>query len=396
MNSPVSHKAKASHLCSKLLFIIMFILSPLYAVAATFEVQVLDPSTFSPNDLTIEVGDTVRWVNAAGGNSHDVTADDFSFASQTASSFTFERTFNSVAEILYHCTVHSSPASQGGVGMNGRINVVEATTSTDVSVESVNAIDGAYEAGEDFRVLATLKNNGAENSGMFNVKFYASTDAIITSGDTLLGTKSISNINAGAIENIDESVDLPVSMLKGDYFVGIIIDLDDSDTSNNTGVDELTVYVFIEFTMNAGLNDAWFNPVTNGQGFFITIFPDLGFASIAWFTYDTELPPLDAIANLGDPGHRWLTGVGQIIGDEAVLSIELTSGGIFDTPAEIERTDPPGSDGTFTLKFKNCSSGTLEYDITSIDSQGTVPIVRAAADNVRLCNALLRESQLDQ
>ena len=63
--------------------------------------------------------------------------------------------------------------------MNGRINVVEATTSTDVSVESVNAIDGAYEAGEDLRVLATLKNNGAESSGMFNVNFYASTDAII-------------------------------------------------------------------------------------------------------------------------------------------------------------------------------------------------------------------------
>lgn len=42
--------------------------------------------------------------------------------------------------------------------MNGRINVVEATTSTDVSVESVNAIDGAFEAGEDLRVLATADN----------------------------------------------------------------------------------------------------------------------------------------------------------------------------------------------------------------------------------------------
>lgn len=371
-------------------------ISPLYSVAATFEVQVLDPSTFSPNELTIEVGDTVRWVNAAGGNLHDVTADDFSFSSQTASSFNYERTFNSVAEILYHCSVHSSPASQGGTGMNGRISVVEASVSTDVSVESVNAIDGAHEAGEDFRVLATLKNNGAQSSGMFDVNFYASTDAIITSSDTLLATKSISSINAGEVENIDESVDLPADMLKGDYFIGIIIDLDDTDTSNNTGADELAIYVFVEFAMNAGLNDAWFNPVTDGQGFLVTVFPSLGLVSIAWFTYDTELPPLDAISNLGDPGHRWLSGVGSIMGDEAVLNIELTSGGIFDSPTEIERTDPPGSDGTFILKFKNCSSGTLEYDITSIDAQGTVPIVRVAADNVRICNALLRESQLDQ
>ena len=56
-------------------------------------------------------------------------------------------------------------------------------------------------------------------------------------------------------------------MLKGDYYIGIIIDIDDSDSSNNTVVDELAVYVFTEFTMNAGLNDAWFNPANDGQGF---------------------------------------------------------------------------------------------------------------------------------
>jgi hypothetical protein len=53
---------------------------------------------------------------------------------------------------------------------------------------------------------------------------------------------------------------------------------------------------------------------------------------LAWFTYDTELPLNDAIANLGDPEHRWLTAIGTIEGDEAVLDIELTSGGLFDTP----------------------------------------------------------------
>lgn len=29
------------------------------------------------------------------------------------------------------------------------------------------------------------------------------------------------------------------------------------------------------FQINAGLNDAWYNPLTNGQGFFITIFRPL-------------------------------------------------------------------------------------------------------------------------
>lgn len=141
--------------------------------------------------------------------------------------------------------------------------------------------------------------------------------------------------------------------------------------------------------MNAGFNDAWYYPLTDGQGFFITIFPDLGVASVAWFTYDTELPPDDATANLGDPGHRWITAAGPFVGKQAVMDITLTSGGIFDTPTEIERTDPPGSDGTLILTFDSCTSGTVEYDIPSISMSGTVPIQRVAEDNVPLCEALL-------
>jgi len=393
MNSSSPHKTTSGRLFLTLLFISVTFFSPLDAVAATHDVTVGNNS-FSPNDLTIEVGDTVRWTNSSG-RSHDVTADDGSFAGPTSNNFVYSRTFTNIGEVLYYCSVHSSPGQNRNTSMNGRINVIAATISTDVSVELVDAVDGAYEAGEDFRVQATLKNNGAESSGMFNVNFYASVDNVITVGDTLLTTKNITNINAGESENLDESVDLPASMAKGDYFVGAIIDLDDSDLTNNTAVDEVSIYVFVEFTMNAGLNDAWFDPVTDGQGFFITIFPDLGVVSLAWFTYDTVLPPMEATANLGDPGHRWLTGAGTIIGDEAVINIVVTSGGIFDDPAVVDRTDPPGSDGTFTLKFKNCNSGTLDYDITSISAVGTVPIQRVALDNVKLCEALLREFQQD-
>jgi formylglycine-generating enzyme required for sulfatase activity len=142
------------------------------------------------------------------------------------------------------------------------------------------------------------------------------------------------------------------------------------------------------FVINAGLNDAWFNPNTSGQGFFITVFPDLGYVSMAWFTYDTELPPIGATANLGDPGHRWLTAVGPINGNQVLMNIELTSGGIFDTSTEITRTDPPGSDGTIILTFDGCNSGTVEYDIPSIDRQGIVPIQRVVNDNIALCEAL--------
>lgn len=140
--------------------------------------------------------------------------------------------------------------------------------------------------------------------------------------------------------------------------------------------------------MNAGFNDAWYNPLTDGQGFFITVFPDLGKASVAWFTYDTELPPDDATANLGDPGHRWITATGPYADHQSVMDITLTSGGIFDDPTEVQRTDPPGSDGTLTLTFASCKTGIMEYEIPSINMSGSVPIQRVAEDNVALCEAL--------
>ena len=391
MYVPSPYKA---NICLLLLTAVFFI-APLAANAATtHEVQVLDPRSFSPNNLTIEVGDTVRWINAAGGAQHDVTADDGSFASVTASSFTFERTFNSIAEILYYCTVHSSAASAGGTAQNGRIEVIAAAAVTDISVESVEVDDGAFEAGEDLDVTVALKNNSSEDSGEFNLRIYASEDAEITASDTILQSVLVTNLTAESSNTLELSVSLPAEMSAGDYFIGAISDLDDTDSSNNSNVDETSIYVFTEFDINAGLNDAWYNPLTNGQGFFITVFPDTDRIFLSWFTFDTEQPMEDAMANLGDPNHRWLVALGPYSGNEAVLTVYITSGGLFDTPPDVPLTNV--EDGTIILTFKNCNEGTVSYDILSIDSQGEVPIRRIAFDNMPLCNALLRASQQDQ
>jgi DNA-binding beta-propeller fold protein YncE len=141
------------------------------------------------------------------------------------------------------------------------------------------------------------------------------------------------------------------------------------------------------FRLNAGLNDAWYNPVTDGQGFFITVFPELGLVLLAWFTYDTELPPADAQAHLGDAGHRWLIAVGNINGNQSEMEIEIASGGVFDTATDIQRE----MGGTIKLSFDGCKSGKVEYDITSINQQGVVPIQRVANDNTALCEALINQ-----
>jgi len=139
-----------------------------------------------------------------------------------------------------------------------------------------------------------------------------------------------------------------------------------------------------QFSINAGLNDAWYNPDTNGQGFFITVFPELGVVSLAWFTYDTSLPSAGDTANLGDPGHRWITALGSIKGKQVLMNIDVASGGIFDTQTDIAHQP----DGTIILTFKDCNSATVEYNIPSINRQGVVPIKRVAEDNVALCKTL--------
>ena len=73
------------------------------------------------------------------------------------------------------------------------------------------------------------------------------------------------------------------------------------------------------------------------------------------------------------------------------MNITMTTGGIFDGPTEVDRTDPPGSDGTITLAFKSCTAGTIEYDIPSINRQGIMPIERVADDNIVICEALSSE-----
>jgi hypothetical protein len=156
------------------------------------------------------------------------------------------------------------------------------------------------------------------------------------------------------------------------------------DGEQCTGTWEATIDDPEAFTMNAGLNDAWYYPVTAGQGFFIMVFPDMELVSLSWFTYDTVRPDESVTANLGEPGHRWLNALGTYSGNQAVMDITITSGGIFDTPTEVTEVN----DGTIILTFTDCENGTVEYDIPSIDQQGIVPIQRVVGDNIALCEAL--------
>jgi len=141
------------------------------------------------------------------------------------------------------------------------------------------------------------------------------------------------------------------------------------------------------FQINPGLNDAWYNPATAGQGLLLTVFPDIQQIFVAWFTYDLERPPEDVTANLGEPGHRWLTAQGPYEGDTANLTLFVTGGGVFDSPTPKAETDPSG-DGTLTIEFAGCTEALVSYEIESAGISAQMPIQRIAPDNVELCELL--------
>ena len=94
----------------------------------THEVLVVD-NAFMPSSLTIAPGDTVRWVNAAGGAPHDVTSNTNAWtASATATSFTSEVTFNDSGSFNYRCTIHSL--------MTGIVTVETAAAAAELEVQA--------------------------------------------------------------------------------------------------------------------------------------------------------------------------------------------------------------------------------------------------------------------
>ena len=137
------------------------------------------------------------------------------------------------------------------------------------------------------------------------------------------------------------------------------------------------------FVPNAGLNDAWFNLATPGQGLFVTVYPGLNLVFVAMFTFDAQDADGNATAVVGGPNQRWLTAIGPISGNRAVLEVELTTGGLFDSGTP--KPDQLPEQGTFTLEFLSCDAIRLDYELADGTITGSVDYQRVVADNAALC-----------
>jgi hypothetical protein len=314
--------------------------------------------------------------------SHNVRANDGSFSSVTAPSFTYSFTFNEPGSFSYRCTIH--PAVMTGV-----ITVEGAApTQAELSLKEVSVALGNYPQGSSISIDAEVDNLGNAASGAFTISHYASSNNSITAQDTLLGTENRASLPAGEDSSGPFNAMIPIDLPPGSYFIGSIINYNDANAGNNDNIEEGTITVTAaagSFQINAGLNDAWYNPATDGQGFFINVFPLIQKVFVGWFTYDVDPASGDATAVIGGPGQRWITAFGDYSGDTASLDIDIATGGAFDSGQPMPVHQP---DGSLIIQFTDCTHAEVMYDIVSADVSGIIPIQRVTNDNAALCETL--------
>ena len=106
----------------------------------------------------------------------------------------------------------------------------------DLVIESVQAEPSTVEPGETFRLYATLKNQGRGVSTATKLRYYRSTDAVISTEDTQLSSAQRDPLAANA--TIRRYLPVTAPATPGTYYYGVCVDSvsDESDTANNCSI----------------------------------------------------------------------------------------------------------------------------------------------------------------
>ena len=103
----------------------------------------------------------------------------------------------------------------------------------DLVVTSPTVSDSGPAAGETFTLSATVRNAGEGDAAATTLRYYQSTDATITAGDTSVGMVAIAGLAGSGSSS--QSVELTASSSPGTYYYGACVDAvpDETDTTNN-------------------------------------------------------------------------------------------------------------------------------------------------------------------
>ena len=129
------YRNKVQSLALAIFLVLLVILTISSSVSAEdYDISITDDKDFSPEELTINVGDTVTWTND-DDSPHTVTADDGQFDSgNMGEGATWSYTFTEVGTYDYRCDYHSS--------MTATITVVEPDSGDEnITVNHVALVD---------------------------------------------------------------------------------------------------------------------------------------------------------------------------------------------------------------------------------------------------------------
>ena len=110
---------------------------------------------------------------------------------------------------------------------------VEAAGSPDLVVEALSASDDRPDPGMVFTLSATVRNQGDGDAGATILRYYRSTDATISTGDTEVGTHAVGALAASGTSS--QSISLAAPADPGTTYYGACVDgvSGESDTTNN-------------------------------------------------------------------------------------------------------------------------------------------------------------------
>ena len=342
--------------------------------------------SFSPRQLTIQVGDTVIFDNQGG--SHNVAADDGSFrcaqgcdgsggnGNPSNAAWHASVTFDTPGTFGYHCEVHQSMGMTGTITVEGTapagFNMNQhglagswANTATESQGIVMDVFPDFFSAGTGllFGGWFTFDTTAAGGVRWYTVQ------GQVTNDDT--ATMAVFQTLGGSFDSTQATTTNAVGQVTFhfDDCTHASLDYTFSDGSGRHGtipltrlLDNLACTPTGTTPGNPGnylLGGTWSDPANSGQGLVFDANSAQGVLFAAWYTY---LP--NAAADAGAPAQHWYTlQVAVSPGFTTVNDVGIyeSTGGVFDQHATTTTTRV----GTATLTFNSCTSLTMTYAFTA-------------------------------
>ena len=131
------------------------------------------------------------------------------------------------------CVVNVSDESDTDNNCSTGVRVTVEARSPDLIVASASVSDSTRTPGQSFTLKATVRNQGTGRSASTTLRYFRSTDATISTGDTEVGTDGVGALAVSG--SSAESISLTAPSSEGTYFYGacVVSVAGESNTGNN-------------------------------------------------------------------------------------------------------------------------------------------------------------------